>query len=148
MRRKRGIQCNALGRSRGGFSTKINAVVDTKGRPTYVTLTPGNRHDIVAAPDLLEHSRGKVLVADTAYDSDEFIQAVRKKGKRPVIHPHPNRKKKHRLLRYFYRKRYLVEVFFHSLKRFRAIATRYEKTARNYLALVHLACATLWLPSS
>jgi transposase len=62
-----------------------------------------------------------------------------------VIHSKPERKRKHRLVRALYRRRYLVELFFHNLKRFRAIATRYDKTARNYLALVHLACAWLWL---
>jgi transposase len=64
---------------------------------------------------------------------------------RPVIHPKPERKIKPRLARKLYRLRYFVEIFFHNLKRFRAIATRYDKTARNYLALVHLACARLWL---
>lgn len=64
---------------------------------------------------------------------------------KPVIHSRPERKKKPRLDRKLYRQRYLVEVFFHNLKRFRAVATRYEKTARNYLALVQLACARLWL---
>ena len=53
---------------------------------------------------------------------------------KPIIHSKPERKKKHRLVRQLYRKRYLVECFFHDLKRFRAVATRYEKTARNYLA--------------
>jgi transposase len=61
------------------------------------------------------------------------------------VHSKPERKKKHRLDRKLYRQRYLVEIFFHRLKRFRAIATRYEKTARNYLALVQIACAWLWL---
>ncbi len=64
---------------------------------------------------------------------------------RPVIHSKPERKKKHRLVRALYKRRYLVEVFFHNLKRFRAIATRYEKTARNDLALVQVACVWLWL---
>jgi len=83
--------------------------------------------------------------ADTGYDSNQFIQQVRDKGMRPVIHSKPERKKKHRLVRALYKRRYLVEVFFHNLKRFRAIATRYEKTARNYLALVQVACVWLWL---
>jgi transposase len=64
---------------------------------------------------------------------------------KPVIHSKPERKKKHRLVRRLYRQRYQVECFFHDLKRFRTIATRYEKTARNYLALVQVACAWLWL---
>jgi transposase len=100
---------------------------------------------MIAAGDLLSHARGRALIGDTGYDSNEFIQAVRDKGMRPVIHSKPERIKKHRLIRKLYSRRYLVEVFFHNLKRFRAIATRYEKTARNYLALVQLACARLWL---
>ena len=100
---------------------------------------------MVAADELLAHARGRALIGDTGYDSNRFIKAVRAKGMKPVIHSKPERKKKHRLARALYRRRYLVECFFHSLKRFRAIATRYEKTARNYLALVQLACASLWL---
>jgi transposase len=100
---------------------------------------------MVAAEELLEHARGRALIGDTGYDSNAFMAAVRAKGMKPVIHSKPERKKKHRLVRALYRQRYLVEVFFHNLKRFRAIATRYEKTARNYLALVQVACARLWL---
>jgi transposase len=100
---------------------------------------------MVAAQELLAHARGRAFVADTGYDSNEFIAAVRARGMVPVVHSKPERKKKHRLERKLYRRRYLVEVFFHNLKRFRAIATRYEKTARNYLALVQLVCAWLWL---
>jgi transposase len=100
---------------------------------------------MVAAQELLAHARGRALIGDTGYDSNAFLAAVRARGMRPVIHSKPERKKKHRLVRALYSQRYLVELFFHSLKRFRAIATRYEKTARNYLALVQVACARLWL---
>lgn len=100
---------------------------------------------MVAARELLAHARGRALIGDTGYDSNAFLAAVRARGMRPVIHSKPERKKKHRLVRALYSQRYLVELFFHSLKRFRAIATRYEKTARNYLALVQVACAWLWL---
>jgi transposase len=100
---------------------------------------------MIAAPELLAHARGRSLIGDTGYDSNEFMAAVRAKGMKPDIHSKPERKKKHRLVRALYRRRYQVEVFFHDLKRFRAIATRYEKTARNYLALVQVACAWLWL---
>ena len=68
-----------------------------------------------------------------------------KRKMQPVICAHPCRTKKPRLNRRLYRLRYLVEVFFHDLKNFRAIATRFEKTARNFLALIHVACATMWL---
>jgi len=97
--RKRGIKCNALGRSRGGFSTKIHAVVDTKGRPIHVTITQGQRHEMIAAPELLENARGKALIGDAGYDSNAFLQAVRDKGMKPVIHSKPERRKKHRLAR-------------------------------------------------
>ena len=100
---------------------------------------------MVAADELLAHARGKVLIGDTGYDSLPFLDAVRAKGMRPVVHARPERKKKRRLDRAFYRRRYVVECFFHNLKRFRAVATRYDKTARNYLALVQVACTFLWL---
>jgi transposase len=108
-------------------------------------LTPGQRHELIAAPELLDFARGEALVGDTGYDSNAFVAEVRGRDIKPVIHSKPERKKKHPLNRKLYRQRYIVEVFFFNLKRFRAIATRYEKTAQNYLALIQLACAWLWL---
>jgi transposase len=142
---KRGLQHNALGRSRGGVSTKLHAIVDAQARPLHVVLTQGQRHEAVGAPDLVEHARGKYFLGDTGYDSASIRQAVKRRGMLAVIHSHPQRKTRYRLNKKLYRSRYKVECFFHSLKRFRAVATRYEKTARNYLAVVSLACATLWL---
>ena len=100
---------------------------------------------MVAAEELLEHCRRRAVIGDTGYDSNQFIASVRACGKKPVIHSKPERKKKPRLDRKLYGQRYLVECFFHNLKRFRAVATRYEKTATNDLGLVQLACAWLWL---
>lgn len=100
---------------------------------------------MIAAGELLDFARGRALIGDTGYDSDAFRREIRTREIKPVIHSRPERKRALPLDRPLYRKRYLVEVFFHSLKRFRAVATRYEKTARNYLALVQVACAWLWL---
>jgi transposase len=98
------------------------------------------------AETLLPFTQGEALIADTAYDSDAIVAALRDRGIRPVIHCNPTRKyNRRRLDRKLYKIRYLVEVFFHNLKRFRAIATRYDKTLRNYAALVHVVCAFLWL---
>jgi transposase len=98
------------------------------------------------AEDLLPHARGRAFIADSAYDADRIISAVRAKGMRPVVNMNPTRKyNRRRLDPNLYAQRYLVEVFFHHLKRFRAIATRYEKTAQNYLALVQLGCILLLL---
>jgi len=82
---KGGGRCNALGRSRGGFSTKLHVVVDTKARPIYVALTPGHRHEMMAAGDLLAHARGRALIGDTGYDSSAFLAAVRAKGMKPQL---------------------------------------------------------------
>lgn len=100
---------------------------------------------MIAADDLLAHSKGGVLIADAGYDSNAFRASIRKRGMKPVIASQPSRPRKLPKSRRHYRRRYLVEVFFHNLKRFRAIATRYEKTSRNFLALIHVACISLWL---
>ena len=100
---------------------------------------------MIAALELLDFARGDVLIGDTGYDSNAFRAEIRARGIKPVIHSKPERRRALPLDRKHYRRRYLVEVFFHNLKRFRAVATRYEKTARNYLALVQVACTWLWL---
>ena len=134
-----------MGRSRGGFSTKIHAIVDAKGRPLHVTLTPGERHEMVAALELLDYCHGAAFIADTGYDSNDFRAEIKARGIKAVIHSKPERKRALPLNRKLYRIRYLVEVCFHELKRFRAIATRYDKTKTSYLALLQVACICLWL---
>lgn len=98
------------------------------------------------AETLIAHATGKALIADAGYDADRVIEAVRARGMKPVIAMNPtrknNRRKKSRAL---YRLRGQVECFFHDIKRFRAVASRYEKTATNYLAVVHVACIFVWL---
>ena len=100
---------------------------------------------MAAVDELLTHIHGRALIADGAYDADRVRQALRTKRIKVVIHPGSGRKRKTRLDKKLYARRYLIECFFHHLKRFRAIATRYEKTARNYIALINLACAWLWI---
>ena len=100
---------------------------------------------MIMADELLAHARGKALIGDTGYDSDRFRQAVRDRGMKPVINSKPERPRKIPVVRRLYRERFLVEVFFHNLKRFRAIATRYEKTARNFLTFVQIAAVLVWL---
>jgi transposase len=97
------------------------------------------------AMELLDYAQGKALLADTGYDADAFVAEVRTRDMRPVIASNPTRIRRRRLDRKKYACRYLVECCFHGLKRFRAIASRYEKSARNYLAMVELACAWMWL---
>lgn len=121
---KRGIRSNALGRSRGGFSTKVHAVPTTGGKPLHLALTAGQQHESTMAEGLLVHAEGKAFIADTGYDADRIRANVRKLGMKPVIHSNPSRKRALPLDRPLYRLRYRVECFFHDLKRFRAVATR------------------------
>ncbi len=100
---------------------------------------------MVAARELLDFASGKAFIADTGYDSNEFRAEIKARGITAVISSKPERKRKIPKDRALYRKRYLVEVFFHNLKRFRGIATRFDKTRASYLAFVHIACIALWL---
>lgn len=100
---------------------------------------------MLAAHELLQFARGRAFIGDTGYDSQVLESEARRRGMKFVVCSHPTRARRRRLDRRLYRRRYLVENFFHRLKRFRAIATRYEKSARNFLALIQLACAVLWL---
>lgn len=97
------------------------------------------------ADDMLVHAEGNALIADTGYDSDRFIENTRRVGMVPVIHSHPSRRNRRRLNRRLYKIRYRVECFFHDLKRFRSAATRYDKTATCFMAVLHVAAILLWL---
>ena len=97
------------------------------------------------ADELLEHAQGRALIGDTGYDSDDFARKIRRRGMKVVICCNPTRKRRRRLDHTLYRRRYRVECSFHGLKRFRAVASRYDKTAANYLGMVEVACAWLWL---
>jgi transposase len=101
---------------------------------------------MTVAHELLEHAQGRAFIGDTGYDSDELTRSVRRRGMKMVVCNNPTRKRRRRRLdRKLYSKRYRVEILFHRFKRFRALATRYDKTADNYLSLVCLAGAYLWL---
>ena len=95
--------------------------------------------------ELIEHAEGKYFLGDSGYDSEEIRTAVKRKKMIAVIHPHPRKKKPPRINRKMYKKRYIVECSFHTLKRFRAIATRYEKSLRNYKAIVDIGCMMMWI---
>jgi len=135
-----------MGRSRGGLTTKIHALVDANGLPVVLKLSEGQAHDGRSAADMLGDLRaGQVLIADRAYDSDLLRQAMTERGVWANIKPLSRRSDKLAFSPFVYRYRNLVERFFNKLKHFRAIATRYEKHAANYLALVKLAAARIWM---
>lgn len=135
-----------MGRSRGGLTTKIHAVVDANGLPIALKLTPGQAHDGKSAAGMLESvGEGDVLLADRAYDSDALRLEMEARGAWANIPPMPGRKRRPPFSAFLYRYRNLVERFFNKLKHFRAIATRFEKHSANYLALVKLASVKIWM---
>ena len=115
------------------------------GCPVRFTLTAGQRGDAPQAGPLIEGLSADVVMADTAYDADHFRQAIAARGAIAVIPNNPSRTKKYPLDAHLYAQRHLVECCFSKLKQFRRVATRFEKTARNYLAIITLAAIVLWL---
>jgi transposase len=115
------------------------------GCPVRFTLTAGQRGDAPQAGPLIEGLPADVVMADTAYDADHFRQAIAARGAIAVIPNNPSRTKKYPLDAHLYAQRHLVECCFSKLKQFRRVATRFEKTARNYLAIITLAAIVLWL---
>ncbi|MEV0305921.1 IS5 family transposase [Streptomyces prasinus] len=161
---------HALGRSRGGLTTKVHLACDGQGRPLALLITPGQRHDSVCAQALLDkirvprtgpgrpRRRPDHVVADKAYSSRGFRNYLRRRGIGHTI-PEKTDQQRHRqhrrsrggrppgFSREIYRRRNLVERCFNQLKGFRGIATRYEKTATSYEAAVTLASFLLWARS-
>ena len=134
-----------MGRSRGGLTTKIHALVDGNGNPIALKLTEGQAHDGRSAQDMLEDlAAGQILLADRAYDADALRQSLRQRGVWANIKPMPNRKNVPAFSAWLYRQRNLVERFFNKLKHFRAVSTRYDKRADNFLAGIKLASFRIW----
>jgi transposase len=135
-----------MGRSRGGLTTKIHALVDANGLPVALKLTEGQAHDGRSAADMLGGiGPGQILLADRAYDSDGLRNTLAERGAWANVKPMPRRINIPAFSPFLYRCRNLVERFFNKLKHFRAIATRFEKHDANYLALVKLASARIWM---
>lgn len=136
---------NAIGRSRGGFSTKLHAVVTLDAKPIEIRATPGQRHEATVAEDLLDFVQGDACLAYGAYDADRILEAIRQRGLTPVIPPSEGRLRQRRYDRRLYKLRYRVEIFFHNLKRNRRIATRYDKRLACFMGFVYLTCFLLKL---
>lgn len=120
--------------------------MDALGNPTGFHLTPGQSHDLEGADVLLRDTPGQIVIADKAYDAQtRVVQPLLDKGKEVVIPSRSRSKQPREYDQHLYRERHLVENFFARLKQYRAIATRYDKTARNFLGAIHLAASMVWL---
>jgi transposase len=134
------------GRSRGGLTTKIHALVDANGNPIALKLTEGQAHDGKSAADMFDSLvEGQILLGDAAYDSDGLRKAMTDRGAWANVKPMSRRVNIPAFSPFIYRFRNLVERFFSKLKHFRAIATRFEKHDANYLGLVKLAAIKIWM---
>jgi len=110
-----------------------------------LTLTGGNRHDLTQAEALLEGWETERVIADKGYDSDKVLSTVRVLSAEAVIPPKANRLEQREYDQDFYKERHLVECFFNKLKQFRRVFSRFEQTARNYLAFAHFASTMILL---
>lgn len=134
-----------MGRSRGGFGTKLHIAVDGLGNPVEFILTGGQEADINQGVPLIEGHDVKAVIADKGYDGDNFVAAIEASGAVAVIPPKKNRIFKRDYDKHTYKERNLAERFISRIKQFRRVATRYEKTARNFVGFVHVAAIMVLL---
>jgi transposase len=146
-----------LGRSVGGLSTKVHIKAEGFGKPMNFVLTGGKRHEAVTFPELVKGGkvkrqgrgrpkyRSRYLAGDKAYSSQEIRQQLRRQGTTPIIPKRSNEKRQRRFNRGLYRERNRVERLINRLKQYRRVATRYEKYAINYLAMLIIGAIRLWL---
>lgn len=138
-------EVQGVGTSRGGRNSKLHALVDLYGRPLKILITPGNIHDITAAPQLVAGLTDSIIVADKGYDSAAFRTALEATGNRSSIPKRKGSKSFAPCNRAYYRKRHRVENFFARIKRLRRIATRYEKTRTSFEAFLMIAAILDWI---
>ena len=119
--------------------------MDGLGNPLHVHITAGNVHDVVEAPKLIEKAQGGNFIGDKGYDSKEVIAAIERKGMVAQIPQRSNALVKRQIDAHVYKERHLVENFFCKIKRYRRVATRYDKTALNYLGFVLFASLRVWM---
>ncbi|KTD64500.1 IS5 family transposase [Legionella spiritensis] len=142
---KQGNEAQALGRSKGGFTTKIHAVVDGLGNPIRFTLTGGHRNDITQAAELLKEQRNTLVLADKGYDSQPFISSLKSHNCCPVIPSRKHVKCPRKIDNEVYKERFLIETFFSKIKHFRRVFSRFDKTISAFLGFIHFAGALIWM---
>jgi len=133
----------AIGRSKGGLTTKIVALVDALGNLVRFVLQPGQRNDIMGVQPLIEGIIFDALLADKAFDADWLRKALDERGAMAVIPPRSNRTTLYAYDKEMYKWRHLVENYFAKIKEFRGIATRYDKTETSFAANINLVATII-----
>jgi transposase len=130
----------------GGFSTKIHLAVDALGNAIRFILSAGEQSDHRQAENLIANFAFEYLIADKGYDSEPFVERVRREGKTVVIPARRYAGKQGRKYdRHLYRERHLIECFINKIKHYRRVFTRFEKLSKNYLSFIHLVSSLIWL---
>lgn len=132
---KSSADAEALGRRRGGLTTKLHAICDALGNPIRFLLTPGQRHDLSQAASLLKGVKTEAVLADRNHDANWLIAQIARLGADVVIPPKRNRRVQRAYDVNLYADRNNVE----RLKQYRRVATRCGKTASSYLGMVYVA---------
>lgn len=135
----------ALGRSCGGFSTKIHVTVDGLGYPLRLYLTAGQRHDIIKSHDLITDLDFDFVIADRSYSAQNFLEAILARGAEAVIPPKTNAQNPSEYDPWRYRERHLIECFIGKIKHFRRIFSRFDKLANRYLGFLQFVSSLIWL---
>ena len=138
-------QAQALGRSRGGYSSKIHTTVETAGKPLRYRLSPGQGHDIKQAERLIEGFAFERVIADRGYAAQAFVDKLLASGVEVVIPPHPRAKAQRAYDKRWYRERNLVERYFNKIKHFRRVFSRFEKLDTSHLGFLHFVGTLIWL---
>jgi transposase len=137
-------QQEALGRSKGGFTSKIHALVDGLGNPLKFILTAGQRNDVTQSESLTKDLRDTILIADKGYDSNALIDSLAVNNCSNVIPPKKNRKVQRVYDKHIYKERHLIECFFGKMKHFRRVFSRFDKSAEIFLSFLNFVGALLW----
>jgi transposase len=135
----------ALGRSRGGFGTKIHGSFDGLGHPVELLVTAANESDIGQAEALLADHEPEVVIADRGYDKKALVEQIEARGAQAVIPTQKSRKQQREVDPHVYRERNLCERFWSRVKQYRRVSTRYEKKAATFLAFVKVAAIMVML---
>ena len=142
---KDGNAKHALGRSQGGFTTKIHALCDALGNPLKFILTPGQRNDITQGAELIKEIENTTILADKGYDSDEFVKIIESQGSKAVIPPRKNRKIQRDYDQHIYKERHLIECFFGKIKHFRRVFSRFDKDISSFMGFLNIVGTFIWL---
>ena len=135
----------SLGRSRGGFSTKIHLATDALGNALRFILTGGERNDITQAESLVTDLAAEYVIADKGYDADAFVAHLKGRGSEAVIPSRATNKVQREIDAHLYKERHLVENQIGKLKHFRRVFSRFDKLAKNYLSFIYFASSVVWL---